>query len=248
MLGAIGSYVVNAIGPDIEEKVAGGEPIGISVREDPQGGSDGFRVAARSPAGLDGRLRRAKDCDSLFRAAKNAGAVDIRRSIHSMVLEGRTHREVAIVDMRARILKREPILTGAHIGCQSAGAMDAIGVGFNLDENSPVARKVEDLYAPLGGPYFGGGGIVSLKKTELQPVQMVGLASRAYVEWEIDATAVIDGEERKVTIDNNGEPFRITGGPEAVERSRVRYDRHYEWIWYEPRQRLEVSDRPYRPF
>lgn len=245
ILGGVGTYLVNAIGPDVEEKIVGGGSLGISVREDPQGGSDGFDAAARSPAGLDTKLRKARDCDSLFEAAKRAGAVDVGRSIHNVVLEGRTHRDVAIVDMRARILKREPMLTGARISCASAGATEAIGVGFDFDEPRPTARTVKDLPSgELGGAYFARGNIVSLKKTEVQPFQVVGVASRDYIEWEIDARAVIDGKEQDITINNNGKPFRITGGAEGPGASKVRYGRYYEWVWYEMPQRLSISDKP----
>jgi hypothetical protein len=244
ILGAVGGYLVNSIGPDVEEKLTGGSPLRIAVREDPQGGGDGFHVATQSPTGLTAKLREAKDCDSLFRLAKRAGAVDVRRSIHNVVLEGRTHRDVAIVDMRARILRRASIFTGAEISCASAGAIDAIGVGFNLDEPNPAARRIKDLPSgKLGDPYFGRGNIVSLRKTEVQPLQIVGLANRAYIEWEIDARVVIDGEEKKITIDNNGQPFRITGGTPPGEAS-ARYSHYYEWVWYETPQRLSISDKP----
>ena len=245
LLGAVGTYLVNAIGPDVQEKLAGGGSIGIAVHEDPQGGSDGFRVATRSPAGLDTKLRNARDCDSLFDAAKKSGAVDVRRQIENLVLEGRTHRDVAIVDMRAKILRRDPLLTGATVSCASAGAIDAIGVGFDFDEPRPTARRIKDLSGhDLGAPYFARGNILTLKKGEVQPIQVVGLASRDYVEWEIEARAVIDGKEKDIRINNNGEPFHITGGPEGVEPSRVRYRRYYEWVWYETPQRLDISDRP----
>jgi hypothetical protein len=243
ILGAVGSYLVNAIGPDVQEELAGGGSVGISVREDPQGGSGGFDVAARSAAGLTTPLHNARDCDSLFQAAKRAGAVDVGQSIYSVVLEGRTHRDVAIVDMRAKILKRERILTGADVHCQSAGAMDAIGVGFNLDEQSPTARTIKDTPVTdpreaLGGPYFGGGNIVLLKKTEVQPFQITGVTSRDYVEWEITAQALIDGSKEEITIDNNGQPFRITGGSATTD-----YSRYYEWLWYDTPQRLYISSK-----
>lgn len=231
ILGAIGGYLVNAIGPDVEETLRGGGSVGISVREDPQGGSDGFRVAAASPRGLDSKLGKATSCDSLFDLAKRAGAVDVGQSIHNVILEGRTHRDVAIVDMRARILKRKPPLAGAEIFCASAGAIDAIGVGFNLDEPDPRARRIKDLYSrELGPPYFGGGNVVTLRKTEVQPFQIVTFAGRGYIEWEIEARAVIDGKEEELIIDHNGEPFRLTGAAEPTADGQP-YQRYYEWVW-----------------
>lgn len=243
ILGAIGGYLVNAIGPDVEETLRGGGSVGISIQEDPQGGSDGFHAAARSPRGLDSTLRQATDCDSLFQLSKAAGAVDVGRSLYNAVLEGRTHRDVAITDMRAKILKRTSPLTGAEISCQSAGALDAIGVGFNLDEPDPRARKLKDLFSDLGALYFGGGNVVTLRKAEVQPVQIAGFASRDYVEWEIHARAVIDGKEEELIIDNNGEPFRLTGAP-PKSNGAPQYDRYYEWIWYEMPQHLYASDVP----
>jgi hypothetical protein len=239
--GAVGSQLVGSIWPDVEESVRGGPPIGLAVREDPQGGSDGFALAARSPAGLDAKLRKAQDCDSLFNAAKDAGAVDIRQSIHALLLEGRTHRDAAIVGMRARVRKREPPLAGARISCQSAGALDAIGIFFDLDEVRPVARRLEAGLTP-GTPYFGGGNVISLTQKELQPFRVVSQVTDGYVEWDIEAELIIDGEPEKLTIDNDGQPFRLTAEPPPAA-----YARNYEWVWYEEPQHLYSADRPKTP-
>ena len=241
ILGAVGSRVVDAIFSHAEDI---GPPLRISVREDPHGGSDGFEAATRSAAGLDARLGKARTCDSLFQAAKRAGAVDVGRSIDDLVLEGRSHRDVTITDMRARILRREPVLAGARISCQSAGAIDAIGIGFNFDEPTPVARTIKDFESRrLGRPYFERGKVVSLKRTEIQPFEVVSFASRDYIEWELEADAVIDGHERRITIRNHGGPFRISGGPQPGEPG-PRYARYYEWRWYERPPTLYMSNEP----
>jgi hypothetical protein len=106
VLGAVGTNVVNELSPVAKEKITGDKPLHINVREDPQGGSDGFSVATNSVEGLDSRLAQANGCDSLFDVAKQAGAVDVGQSIHDVLLEGRTFRDVTIVDLRVRILKR----------------------------------------------------------------------------------------------------------------------------------------------
>ena len=244
ILGAIGTYAVNAIGPGIEEKVAGGGPLRVSVREDPEGVSDGFRLAARSADQVEQPVRSARDCPSLYRLAKEAGAVSVGASHYRLVVEGRTRRDVAIVDLRARILKREPILRGASIGCASAGAQDAIGVGFDLDEPAPAARRIKSVWEPLGRPYFQRANIISVKKAELQPFLIVGLASRDYVEWEIVARILVDGKESELTIDDNGQPFRISGDPTIARKSQTRYERYVDWVWWENPQRLSISTEP----
>lgn len=240
ILGAIGSNLVDAIWPDVAERVGGDGPLRISVREDPQGGADGFQTATHSAAGLEAKLARARDCDSLFDASKAAGAVDVDKSIHHLLLEGRTHRDVAIVDMRARILKREPRLRGARISCATSGGVKGIGVAFDLDEPAPRARTTRPGDRP-GAPYFGEGNVITLAKTELQPVRVVARASEDYVEWEIDARLIVDGEERKLRINDRGQPFRLTAARRLGD-----YARHFEWLWYEPPGRLYAGARPNR--
>lgn len=228
ILGAIGSRVVDFGANRVAERVDDAKsPTLVSVREDPQGGSDGFRVAMRSVAGLEPKLRSARDCDHLFVAAKHAGAVDVDQSITGVILEGRTRRDLTIVDMRAHVLRREPPLRGAVVLCSSAGAEDAIGVAFNLDERDPVARTITNDFR-TGRPYFERGKVVTLKKAELQPLAVYGQTSRYYVEWVIEAEAIVDGKKRTITITNNGRPFRLTARPPAND-----YAHFFEWVWYE---------------
>jgi hypothetical protein len=237
IFGAVGSNVVDEIFPAAKEKISGATPLHVTVREDPQGGSDGFTVAARSPAGLESKLRNATGCDALFVAAKRAGAVDVYQSIHDVLLEGRTFRDVTIVDMRAKVLTRKPALRGAAITCASAGALDSIGVMFKLDEANPLARKIRPGLQP-GEPYFRRGNAISLKSEEVQPLQVVAQISSGYVEWEVEADAIIDGERRTITINNSGKPFRLTGA-----RPAGGYARYFEWVWYEQPPYLYAGDQ-----
>jgi hypothetical protein len=212
----------------------------VGVREDPAGGAGGFTIARRSAEGLDAALGRIGDCSKLFVAAKKAGAVDVGVVREALLLEGGTSRDLSIVDMRAKILKREPALDGAQIQCQSAGAAEAIGVIFNLDEEAPVARTIKEPFSlRFGEPYFAGGNIVRLVKGEIQPFLLIGISSRDYVEWQVEADVVIDDATQTITIDNKGEPFRVTG-------AAPKYQRYYEWQWYEQPQRMWIADAPPR--
>lgn len=255
VLGAVGIRVVDSVYSDATEKIRGGGPLSIGVRLDPHGGLDGFLAAARSAKGLDKQFRTVNSCQSLFEAARKAAAVAVGESTTHFILEGRTHRDVAIVDMRAKILKREPVLRGAAVSCESAGDVGAIGVVFNLDEPDPVARRVltdeqrmkmleegNDDPGDLGGPYFARGNIVRLTKSEIQPVEVVARTTRNYIEWEIEADVIVDGDERTVVINNHGDPFRITGGLNKFGD----YGRFYEWRWYRQPQDLYIGTEPSR--
>jgi hypothetical protein len=256
ILTAVGTRAVETVFSSAGKKLNPEKPVLIGVREDPQGGGDGFALARRSAEGLDAALKGERDCQRLFAAAKRAGAVDIGIVKEALVLEGGTSRDLSIVDMHAKILKREPALDGAHISCESAGAAGAIGVLFNLDEARPMARKlVVSLpnnqswrkFHPTGdggsyydGPYFEQGNIVRLVKGEIQPFLLVGITTDDYVEWEVEADVIIDGEAQTITINNDGEPFRVTG---SIPK-QTGYGRYYEWQWYEQPQRMWIDDHP----
>jgi hypothetical protein len=228
VLGAVGSHVVDAAWSWVVKRFASTPPLVVSVREDPHGGADGFTLAAGTSTGLDAKLRRAANCDSLMTTAKRAGAVDVGHVVDDLTVQG-TRANVSIVSMRARILRRDRPLDGASIRCASAGAQDAIGVMFNLDERNSPARTIADFNANRpGGPYFVHGKIVSLGPSEVQPFEVVGVSRSHYVEWEILADVVIDGKTRTLTITNNGKSFRATG----PSPTPVGYDRYYEYRWY----------------
>jgi hypothetical protein len=169
----------------------------------------------------------------------------------ALLLEGGTSSDLSIVDMRAKILKRQPPLDGAQIHCESAGALGAIGVVFLLDDEQPVAREMLSPYGdanepepigyesgvPYGEPYFGQGNIVRLEKGETQPFLLAGISTSEYVEWEVEADVIIDGEAQTITINNEGRPFGVTGNNTA-------YGRFYERQWYEKPMRMWIDDHP----
>lgn len=125
-------------------------------------------------------------------------------------MEGRTHKDVAVVGMRAKVLSRGEPLRGTHISCPSAGDVSAIGIAFDLEEREPVARILQDD-GSAGDPYFGSSA-VTFTKGEVVPFQIVGVTGRSHVEWIIEADLLIDDERETVRIDDQGEPFRTTAG------------------------------------
>ena len=104
-------------------------------------------------------------------------------------------------------------LDGALAYCAPAGDVGAIGVIFNLDEEEPVARKLpEPGNLAYGEPYFDRGNVIHLVKGEIQPFMLVGLTTRReYVEWEVEAQVVIDGNGADDHDQRQGLAFRVTG-------------------------------------
>jgi hypothetical protein len=237
VLGAVGAFVVHELFTKAGEKIHPEETLLISASEDARDYSDGFDFAMKSAAAPVSGVRGVRSCQRLGDVAKRAGAVNVGSVSEGLFLEGGTRHDVSIVDMHARILKRQHPLDGASIACQSAGDMSVTGVGFNLDEQDPSARTLDEQSLSLGAPFFGSK-FVNLIKGEPYKFEAVGLTRRHYVEWDIEAKVIVDGKTKTIVIDDHGRPFRVTG------RSRSGYGRYYEWMWYNKPPRLWSSERP----
>ncbi len=235
---AIGTNLVNEIFPSVSETIIGTGSLRVTVHE-PTDANDGFSLATRSPWALRGHLAGVDGCESLFTAADRIGGVRVGRSVKNLLLEGSTHRDVTIVDLRAEILDRKAPMRGAFIGCPSAGGVGSIGLSFDFDEPHPLARQVGGQ--DYGEPYFADADAIVLKDGEIQPIQVTATSTRDYVAWNLVADVLVDGERQEITIDDEGLPFQITGAVPGL-----RFERYYEWpsLFPDRPQHLHVSSKP----
>jgi hypothetical protein len=240
ILSAIGTNVVNEIFPSVSEEITGTGSLRVTVNE-ASSANDGFSLATWSPAALRGHVTGIDGCDSLFAAADGIGAARVGVSIKTLVVEGSTHRDVTMVDLRPEILARKPPMRGAFVGCQSAGGVAPIGLSFDFDERLPVARQANGASAEWGEPYFGNGNVIVLRQGEVQPIQVRGTSTHDYVAWNLVADLLVDGEREELTIDDEGRPFQITGAAPGLK-----FERYYEWpsVFPEKPQHLYISREP----
>ena len=110
---------------------------------------------------------------------------------------------------------------------------------FNVDEACQLARALEQCCVPASRTSVGN--VLSVTRKELRPFRVIADVGRDYVEWEIEAD-LIDGQPETQTVDNNGEPFRLTRA-----RGNDDFGRYYEWVYEEP-QRWYESHEPGSPF
>jgi hypothetical protein len=91
---------------------------------------------------------------------------------------------------------------------QSAGDQAIIGLGLNLDEPDPIARKISKDYPyRLRSPYFDHK-VITVAKGETVSLSIWARAETCDCQWRLEMTGVVDGNERTWVLDNHGEPFR----------------------------------------
>lgn len=188
--------------------------------------SEDFALVAPDVARARSAVSKFRSCDRftdhcgcvpLLHSAYRAGAVHVDPLFVRLLVEGNTPGGVTIDDMHARILRRSAPLKGAAISCGlSAGAQSPVRLTFDLDQPNPVARFAGIPAAgqgaqPQGSPYFGNGHVVHLRKGEVVPFLIEADARQQYVQWEIEADVVVDGERHTLVFGDKGKPFQTSG-------------------------------------
>lgn len=237
-LAAVGSFLVTQFAPGVLEAVQGKEPINVivgSVLNETKSGQKGSVWTINTPNKINpaDAPPPGSSCDDAKSWLTRLGGASVGTTGLTMLVEGQRSSGVTIKSMQARVLERAKPFTGAQVVCPSAGNQNAVGVGFDLDSPTPVARVLKKIYPlELGEPYFDNY-FITLASGEPLAFHITGTTAKSFVRWVIDITIVVDGKERTVTVGGDG--FKTTGAAEVSE--------HWEWNWDAKPQRL-VQDIP----
>ena len=170
------------------------------------------------------------DLDNRFR---EGGAVDAGVTVAKLIVEGRRTKPLRIIDIRPRILSRKPTSRSMTIfGPGPQGTGESPQIGFNLDENVPIARKVDrsdngSVWLPgfFRGSFFDSSTGEVVKGSQ-EVYQIFARTTKFDVTWNIDLTVSVDGGREPVllTVDINGQPIRTVatrakGNPTDVDPS-----------------------------
>ena len=150
-------------------------------------------------AAISGKLTNFDDFHDRLYAT---GFLDTGLTLAKLVVEGRRNAPIRIVDIRARIVARRPIgSTYSVIGPGAEGGTDdTVGLGFDLADQFPVARKIESsLPITLGAPFFADSS-TELARGEQEVYSIRALAApEVDLEWELVLEVVAAGASNSDT-------------------------------------------------
>ncbi|MGW3731009.1 hypothetical protein, partial [Streptomyces sp. NPDC000851] len=122
---------------------------------------------------------------------RDRGGVDPFETDIRVTVEGNRGHSVQITDALIAEKKCTNPLKGAYLYSPSAGQVDVVRMGFNLDAARPKAQK-HDGY-DLSGYYFASHNI-SLSPSEQQTLIISARTEKHYCEFSIQLT-VVDGKK-----------------------------------------------------
>jgi len=218
------SYVSSRIFDEAFRAVAA--PVSTKVFFDRDNGIQGLTWALHGGLGQlsvndEVLLTGAADSVSEFNEwMRDRGGVDVDASFMKLIVTGQRRSGVAITDMRAKIENCGSPLNGALLYGPPEGERENTQIGFDLDENVPVARQVDPDKSfgdrgYLGREYFKVH-TDPLDLGEDQVFSIVAMTRSRYCAWYIDMGVFVDGHIQHITIgykpdgSQGQKPFEIT--------------------------------------
>ncbi|MEV4005402.1 hypothetical protein [Actinomadura sp. NPDC049753] len=146
-------------------------------------------------------------------------------------LEGRRENSLLIKEIKARIIRRAPPLAGAFVNGPPQGDGDVVQLGFDLDSSDLSARETT-VQGEFRGRYIDSK-FITLQRGEQIPINVVAATAKYYCEWVIEVTVWTNGRDQKMTIDDDGRPFRST----------ALANRYRQEFWFQASRFIEIPPK-----
>lgn len=152
------------------------------------------------------------DGDAWYEWARHAGAVPTELIVE-VTVQGRSEAEVTLTDLRVRVVGRQPAPAGVLFGPAMGGGDTFRAAAADLDDEPPVlgtyGGRPGNRVSPLEFPY-------RISISDAETFHIVGQAEECLCDWVIDLSWASEGRTGTVTIDDGGQPFRVSGSANVV--------------------------------
>jgi hypothetical protein len=139
------------------------------------------------------------------------GSLSPGKSTWTIYLRGQRNQGIRILDIDVVDLMREPPFAGTLIHIPPQGAEDSEVMAVDLDQPSPIVRsaRIVGSEVQFGGPYFPIKTIPLDDKGEVV-ILLRSVTESNTVSFRLKVEYQVANSRESVTVDDNGEPFRLT--------------------------------------
>jgi len=212
VIGVVVSLNVDAIKSWFSTRESIRDPLGVYVNSDGSLDPTSYLMVVPDPSRLPEDVGHINECSALWDVGLTAGGIRIpERSFHRILLQGKANDGVAIIDIRARVTRREPAINGALLFCPSEGELDPIGLQFDLRSHDVAPAKHFNPDSHDEVSQFARGYTISVAKNESVPLDTEATLPDDAVYWHIEVELIVGGGHRTLIIDDNGKDFFSPG-------------------------------------
>jgi hypothetical protein len=156
-----------------------------------------------------GNLGHVADAEGASTDAMQQGAYAVGGILLIVDLESHVNDKITVYNIKPVVVTRKPALDGPLIAISAEGE-SGDEMQFDLDSPSPTAMRVDqDVEEKLDGPFFRSHTII-LGHGQKDTLIMTFLASSASYQFRLAVSFEVGGKRYTQTLDQNGQPFRVT--------------------------------------
>ena len=234
-LAAVGTAVIGALvayfAPGLLDQVTGESRIQVSVERNP-GAIDTFQNLTQRvvvPKGQRPSGSPGEGCAGFYPWSASFGAVPGGETNIRLVVQGGSE-ETLIGGIRARIIEREPPLTGTGLTCPTQAGVQIRQVLIDLDEPNPSGRLLEEgKFRPVA---------FTVADNETEVFDITAKTEECYCTWVLELVTTQGGDEEVVVVPEDETPFETTAWPAEPSPAEPSFPEYvwglYEPVWVEP--------------
>ena len=147
------------------------------------------------------------------RVRTTPGAFPLSEQTIRLHLEGPADHDVRVTGIRPVVRTERDVPRGTALKTNGEGSEASVQVFLALDDPFPVAREAVERVPGLpepGNPFFPGHTI-SLVRGETGEVVLTARARDHAYEYDLLVTYQVGDRVEEVTVNDGGQPFRISG-------------------------------------
>jgi hypothetical protein len=159
-----------------------------------------------------------------------AGGIRMSPVNLEVVVTGHRNQEIRMLDICPVIIKRSDPVGGSAFLLAGQGESDILEMVIDFDAPNPITRESADEAnsgePDPGAPYFNNHKI-TVHDNEQVVIMIPIRVTRYYVEFDLKFDYLIGTEEKSLTVDNDGQHFRVTGLQTGPDPESLPYQRVY---------------------
>lgn len=153
--------------------------------------------------------------------AAGAGGIPHSNLMVNFTVQGKTQAQVTLLDLRVRVVNRRAAVPGVLFVEDGGGDGAFRAVAASLDSNPPKLTPLfQEEFIPDNTPQVERKPMTFPYKVSLSDAETFVVEGRAKTcdcDWLIELAWAAEGKTGTLTIDDNGKPFRVSGGANVTQ-------------------------------
>jgi hypothetical protein len=216
ILAALGTAVIGALvayfAPGALDRLTGEDRLQVRLETNPAtiDSFTGFSHYALVPRGQRVSGNPGEGCAGFYPWISDFGGVPAGETNFRVIAQGggdQTH----IGGIRARVIERNPPLSGTGFECPTQAGLKVRPVALDLDEPNPTGQVVEYVGAEVVEKSKGVSFTVSEDETEVFDISAT--TEECYCEWILELVTTQDGDQEIISLPEGGSPLETTAWP-----------------------------------